>query len=390
MPGKRDYYEVLGVAKSASADEIKRAYRKSAAANHPDRNRGDTAAEERFKEAAEAYDVLSNPEKRQAYDRFGHDAFTRGRGGAGGGAGFQDLNDIFGQFGDIFGDLFGGQMGGGGGRRGGGGPRPTQGDSLKTRLQLDLREAAFGCSKTVEMTRDELCDTCDGSGAKPGTTPARCDFCGGSGQVVQQQGFFRLQRPCHVCKGQGTIIRDRCADCTGTGRQPKRFSLDIKIPAGVDEGMQIVARGQGEPGEHGGPRGDLYCEVQIKKHPLFERDGSDLHCTVPISFSQAALGTEFEIPLLDGKHLLEIPAGTQPGEVLRLRGKGMPHYQTQRKGDLLVEVQVEVPRKLSGRQEELIRGLAEIEHKHVSPHRKSFLEKLKDLFVAGEESEEKK
>ena len=387
MSGKRDYYEVLGVAKSAAADEIKRAYRKSAAANHPDRNPGDSAAEERFKEASEAYDVLSNPDKRAAYDRFGHDAFTRGGRGGGGGAGFQDLNDIFGQFGDIFGDLFGGQ--GGGGRRGGGGPRPTQGDSLKTRLQLELREAAFGCSKTVEMTRDELCDTCDGSGAKAGTSPVRCDLCGGSGQIVQQQGFFRLQRPCHACKGLGKIIRERCPSCTGSGRQPKNFSVEIKIPAGVDEGMQVVARGEGEPGDHGGPRGDLYCEIQIKKHPLFERDGSDLHCAVPISFSQAALGTEFEIPLLDGKHTLEIPAGIQPGEVIKLRGKGMPHYQTQRKGDLLVEVQVEVPRKLSARQRELIRELAEIEHKNVSPHQKSFFEKLKELFVADEKPEEK-
>ncbi|MCY2967318.1 MAG: molecular chaperone DnaJ, partial [Planctomycetota bacterium] len=361
MPAKRDYYEVLGVAKSASADEIKRAYRKAAAAHHPDRNPGDAEAVDRFKEAAEAYDVLSNDDKRQLYDRLGHEAFSRGGGGRGPTAGFQDLEEIFGAFGGVFEGLFGGAQRGGGGR---GGPRASKGDSLRCRIQLELKEAAFGCSKTVEVDRDELCEDCKGSGAKAGSSPVKCDYCGGRGQVIQQQAFFRIQTTCPACKGAGEVVREKCGSCSGSGRKSKRARLDVRVPAGVEDGMQLCLRGEGDPGDRGGPRGDLYCELHIKPHPLFERDGSNLHCTVPISFTQAALGTSFEIPLLDGKHLLEIPPGTQPGDVLKIARQGMPHYQTQRKGDVLVEVQVEIPRKLGPRQEELIRELAELEHKN--------------------------
>lgn len=386
MPEKRDYYEVLGVTKGATADEIKRAYRKAAAANHPDRNPGDQTAVDRFKEAAEAYDVLSSDDKRQLYDRMGHEAFARGGGGRGPTAGFNDLEEIFGAFGGMFGDIFGG------GRSSGGrsGPRPTQGDSLRINLSLELKDIAFGVTKPLEFTRDELCETCDGSGAKAGTSPVKCDYCGGRGQVVQQQAFFRIQTPCPTCRGSGQSIKEKCTSCRGSGRQPKRVNLDVRVPAGVEDGMILRLRGEGEPGEHGGPRGDIECVLQVKDHPLFERDGSDLHCTVPISFPAAVLGTTFDIPLLEGQHSLEVPPGTQPGDTLRIRAKGLPHFQTQRKGDLLVTVQVEVPKKLTDRQEQLIRELADIDHLNVNTRHKSWLEKIKDLFVASDPPEEQK
>lgn len=378
MAAKRDYYEVLGVGKKAAPEEIKRAYRKAAAANHPDRNPGDESAVERFKEAAEAFDVLGDEHKRELYDRYGHDAFARAGGRQ---PGFNDVNDIFGAFGEMFEGLFGGSMGGRGGGR-----RPTRGESLRTAIELDLREAAFGCTRNVEIEREELCPTCDGSGAKPGSTPETCSYCGGRGQVVQAQGFFRIQTTCPACRGAGEVIRDKCPKCSGSGREAKTVRLEVKVPAGVDNGMQLCLRGEGDPGNFGGPRGDLYCDIHVAEHPLFERRGHDLVCTVPVSFSQAALGTELDIPLLDGKHRLPIPAGTQPGEVIRLRGKGMPDPHSRRKGDLLVQVHIEVPRKLTPRLEELLRELAGLEEKNVSAHQKSFLEKLKDYFGAeGEE-----
>lgn len=377
MATKRDYYEVLGVEKKAAADEIKRAYRKAAAANHPDRNPGDDAAVERFKEAAEAFDVLGDTQKRELYDRYGHDAFARG----GRQPGFNDINDIFGAFGDMFEGLFGGQTGRGAGRR------PTRGESLRCAIELELREAAFGCTRTVEIERAELCPTCDGSGAKPGSSPETCGYCGGRGQVVQAQGFFRIQTTCPACRGAGQVIRDKCSQCAGSGREQKTVRLEVKVPAGVDNGMQLCLRGEGDPGDFGGPRGDLYCDIHVAEHPLFERRGQDLVCTVPVSFSQAALGTELDIPLLDGKHRLPIPAGTQPDEIIRLRGKGMPDPHSRRKGDLLVQVHIEVPRKLNPRMEELLRELAELEEKNVSSHQKSFLEKLKDYFGASEDGE---
>ncbi|MFN0051689.1 MAG: molecular chaperone DnaJ [Planctomycetales bacterium] len=372
MAAQRDYYEVLGVARESTTEEIKRAYRKTAAANHPDRNPGDDEALERFKEAAEAFDVLGDPEKKAAYDRYGHEAYV-----ASGSRrhGFNDVNDIFSAFGDLFEGFFGGVSGGGRGASRG----PARGASLRCRIDLSLREAALGCTKMVEIERAELCSTCDGSGAKPGSRPDRCSYCAGRGQVVQAQGFFRIQTTCPACRGAGQVVRDKCPACAGAGREARRASLEVKVPGGVDNGMQLCLRGEGEPGNGGGPRGDLYCDVHVAAHELFERQGTNLACRVPISFSQAALGTEFDIPLLEGKHTLTIPPGTQPGEVIRLRGRGVPDPHTGRKGDLLVEVHVEVPRKVSGRLEELLRELADIEQKNVGTHHKSFLEKIKDL-----------
>src|SRR6516225_7112844 len=376
MATKRDYYEILGVARDAAPEEIKRAYRKAAAANHPDRNPGDQAAVERFKEAAEAFDVLGDTQKRALYDRYGHDAFARAGGRQ---PGFNDVGDIFSAFGDLFEGFFGPQVGRSGGRR------PTRGESLRCAIELELREAAFGCTRAVEIQRAELCSTCDGSGAKPGSSAEKCSYCAGRGQVVQAQGFFRIQTTCPACRGAGEIIRDKCPKCAGSGREEKAVKLDVKVPAGVDNGMQLCLRGEGEPGDHGGPRGDLYCDIHVAEHSLFARQGHDLICTIPITYSQAALGTAFDVPLLDGKHRLQIPAGTQPGDVIRLRGKGMPDPHSRRIGDLLVQIQLEVPKKLNPRQEELLRELADLEEKDVSPHQKSFLAKLKDYFASSEE-----
>src|SRR5579872_5524067 len=375
MATQKDYYEILGVAKGAAPEDIKRAYRKAAATNHPDRNPGDEAAIERFKEAAEAFDVLGDAQKRALYDRYGHEAFARSGGRQ---PGFNDVNDVFSAFGDLFEGFFGNSTARGG-------RRASRGESLRCGIELDLREAAFGVTRTVEIERDELCSTCDGSGAKPGSSAERCSYCAGRGQIVQAQGFFRIQTTCPGCRGAGEVIRDKCPKCSGSGREEKVVHLEVKVPPGVDNGMQLCLRGEGEPGDRGGPRGDLYCEIHVAEHPLFARQGHDLVCTVPISFAQASLGTGFDIPLLDGKQRLEIPAGTQPGEVIRLRGKGMPDPHSRRKGDLLVQIQLEVPKKLTQRHEELLRELAELDKKHVSAHQKSFLEKLKDYFASSGE-----
>jgi len=380
MTTKRDYYEILGVEKSASVEQIKKSYRKLALANHPDRNPGDEQAVERFKEASEAFEVLSSEEKRARYDRFGH-AGVSGANGRGGG--FHDVEDIF----DAFGDLFEG-FGGFGGRRQRGGRRGRRGESLAASVTIDLHEAARGCTRTIEIDRRELCDTCDGSGAKPGTTPATCDYCGGQGQVVQSHGFFRVQTTCPSCQGAGTVIRERCGNCNGSGRQMKTSSLEVKIPAGIDNGMQLCLRGEGEPGLHGGGRGDLYLDIKVKPHPLFKRDGRNLLCKMPLTYSQAALGTKLDVPVLEGRHTLQIQPGTQPGHIIRLPGKGMPDPHGRTPGDLLVEIQLEVPAKLSEREEELLRELAELEHKAVSPHRKSFFEQLKDYFTSHSEAED--
>ena len=339
MATKRDYYEVLGVSRDAGGDEIKKAYKKLALKYHPDRNQGDEEAVEKFKEAAEAYEVLGNDEKRARYNRFGHQG-VQGAAGRGGGGGFNDINDIF----DVFGDLFDG-FGMGGGRRRGGGRRPTQGDSLKTRLEIDLLEAAKGCEKTVEIRRKETCNTCDGSGAKPGSSADSCDYCGGHGQVVQSQGFFRVQTNCPACKGEGKIIRDKCSDCSGAGKVAESVKLDVRVPAGVDTGMTLRLSDEGEAGSLGGPRGDLYVEISVREHPLFHRDGPDLICEVPISYTQAVLGAEIEIPCLEGKTQHYIYPGTQPGEVIRIRGGGMPDPRGGRAGDLQLHVILEVPQK---------------------------------------------
>jgi molecular chaperone DnaJ len=381
MPQKRDYYEVLGVDTDASAVAIKSSYKTIALKNHPDRNPDDEAAVERFKEAAEAFEVLSNPDKRARYDRFGH-AGLQGGGGRGHQPGFSDVGDIFSMFGDIF-EGFG--LGGGLGGRQRGGPRARRGNHLQTGLSIDLPDAAAGCTRTIEISRQETCSTCSGSGARPGSTPDACDYCGGHGRVLQSQGIFSLQATCPACRGEGQIIRDKCDGCRGAGRMPSSVTLDVKIPAGIDSGMRLCLRGEGESGSQGGGRGDLYVEIDVLQHPLFQREGPHLICQVPITFSQAALGSEIEIPVLEGRHSLEVPAGTQPGHVFRIRGGGMPDPRGGRAGDLMVEVQVEVPRKLGDEQEELIRQLAEIEQINVSPHRTSFLDKLKDWFSSEDD-----
>jgi molecular chaperone DnaJ len=372
MASKRDYYEVLGVAKDASPDQIKKAYKKAAIANHPDRNPGDDGAVVRFKEAAEAFDVLGDDHKRARYDRFGH-AGVSGNGGPQ----FSDISDIFETFGDLFGDGIFGE-----GRRG---TRVQRGGHLRSSITIDLLEAAQGCTRTLELRRHISCGTCHGTGAKPGTKPLTCDYCGGRGRVVHSQGFFRVQTTCPGCHGSGHVIRERCADCSGSGLQQRSVRLDVKVPSGVDNGMQLCLRGEGEGAPGGGPSGDLYVDIQVKPHPFFERHERNLSCKVPVSFTQATLGTEIEIPLLDGRRRLTIPQGTQPGDMLKLNGLGMPDPHGGRRGDLYVEVQVEVPKHLSEGQERVLRELAELEKVEVTPHRKSFFDKLKDYFAPADE-----
>jgi molecular chaperone DnaJ len=376
MVTKRDYYEVLGVAKSASDDDIKRAYRKLAGKFHPDRNPGDEAAIASFKEASEAFDVLSNPDKRARYDRFGH----AGVDGMAGGQGFQDVSDIFEAFGDMFGDIFGGQ-------RRGGGQRGRKGNSLQTSLTIELLDAAVGCTRELEIDKHVSCVNCNGSGAKPGTSPIKCDYCDGRGQVVQSQGFFRVQTTCPSCRGRGTIVKEKCPECRGQRVVSRSNKLEVKVPAGVDNGMQLCLRGEGEAGDGGGPPGDLFVDIRVKSHPLFQRDGRNLMCEVPITYSQAALGTSLDIPTLTGKHHITVPAGTQSGESFRLKSLGMPDPHGGMRGDLLVQFHVEVPRKLNKKQEELLRQMAELDEKHVSPHRKSFFDSLKSFFSADEQAE---
>lgn len=380
MPTQRDYYEILGVSRDASADDIKKAYKKLALKYHPDRNKDNPEAIDKFKEAAEAYDILSNEEKKARYDRFGHAGVQGGPGG--GGAGFGDINDIF----DVFGDLFEG-FGLGGGRRrggGGGGPRVTQGDSLKTRVTIDLLEAARGCSRTIEIHRHELCGKCSGSGAKAGTKPVKCDYCGGRGQIVQSQGFFRMQTVCPVCRGDGQVVKEKCSDCRGQGRIAEPVKIDVRVPAGVDTGNTLRVGGEGEPGLNGGPRGDLYVEVQVREHPLFQREGNNLICDVPLTYTQAVLGADIEVPCLEGKRQHHVYPGTQPGEIIRIRGAGMPDVRSTARGDLLLRVILEVPKKVNGEQEELLRKLAVLEHANVSQHRSSFIDRLKEWFVPPE------
>lgn len=382
MPTQRDFYEVLGVEKSASADEIKKAYKKLALKNHPDRNPGDEEAIERFKEAAAAYEVLSDDDKRARYDRFGHAGVNGG--GFGGGAGHGDVQDIFEAFSDIFSGFgFSGGTGRRGGRRGG----PARGADVRVAVTLDFRSAALGCEREVSINRKKSCTRCSGSGCEPGTSPTQCDYCGGQGQVVQAQGFFRVQTTCPACRGAGHIIRHKCNTCYGSGREDHRVTLNVKIPAGVDSGVQLCLQGEGEAGPNNGPNGDLYVDITVKDHPVFRREGMHLLCRVPITYTQAALGTKIEIPLLEGRDELDIPAGTPPGEVFRLRGKGIPDPRDPRgrKGDLHVEIELIVPKKLSEEHEGLLRKLAEVEKTQVTPHQKTWYEKLKDLFKSDAE-----
>lgn len=372
MASKRDYYEVLGVSREAGEKEIADAYRKLALQYHPDRNPGDEEAVVRFKEAAEAFEILSDSQKRPRYDRYGHAGVDAP--GAGGAPHFRDVNEIFEAFGDVFGDgLFGGLFG----QRG----RARRGQHVQTRVSLDLLEAARGVKKTLEFERHEKCNTCGATGVRPGSMPESCSMCGGRGQVVQAAGMFRVQTNCPRCSGAGSIVRDPCPGCNGQGFRLERVQREVRIPAGVDNETRLRLEGEGEPSPSGGPRGDCYVFLEVRPHELFERQGEHLLCRVPITFTQAALGATLEVPTLDGRHELAIPAGTQPGQRFRLRGKGMPSPRNRGKGDLVVEMHLEVPKKLTEREEELLRELAEIQHRDVSPHRKSFFEKLKDYFV---------
>ena len=374
MAAKRDFYEVLGVRKDAGVDDIKKAYRQMALKNHPDRNPGDAEAEKRFKEAAEAYEILSDQGKRQRYDRYGH-------AGVEGAAhhDFRNADDIMSAFGDIFGgggifgDLFNQR------KRG-----PRAGQDLLMKLEIELLEAARGTTKVVDVNRQEPCGECKGSGAKPGTVATTCNYCGGQGQVVQSRGFFQVATTCPACGGDGVRINDPCNACKGQGRQPTVAHIKIDVPPGVETGMWLQLRNQGEAGDPGAPRGNLRVQIQVRKHPFFERVRNDLVCQVPISFSQAALGGEVQVPTLDGPDRLMVPKGTQSGDVLKLKGRGMPDINGRGRGDEMIEVHVETPRHLTARQEELIRELAEIEHRDVSPRRKSFFDKLKDYFTEDE------
>ena len=342
---KRDYYEVLGVSKSASADEIKKSYRRLAMKYHPDRNKDDDAAsEKKFKEAKEAYEVLKDSEKKATYDQFGHEGLQRGAGGAGGFGGAEGFSDIFG---DVFGDIFGG------GRRGGG-PQVFRGADLGYELKLDLENAVAGDTVEIDVPTQVGCGTCSGSGAKKGSAPETCSTCGGAGQVRMQQGFFSVQQTCPACKGAGTTISNPCDECHGRGRVRKTRTLSVKVPAGVDDGDRIRLSGEGEAGRNGGPAGDLYVELRVSKHKIFERDGANLACEVPISFASATLGGEVELPTLNGNVSLKIPAGTQSGKVFRLRGKGVTTVRDPRQGDLFATVSVETPINLTAEQQELL------------------------------------
>lgn len=369
---KRDYYEVLGVDRKANDRDISRAYRKLAVKYHPDSNPGDDQATSMFKEASEAYEVLNDAEKRQVYDKYGHAGIEQG----GGGAGFSDVEDIFDAFGDMFGGAFGDMFTGGRqGRR-----RPRKGSRIDVELQLDLEEAARGISKTIQFERAEKCASCKGSGSSPGSQTQTCQRCAGRGQVVQSAGILRVQTTCQSCAGTGELITDPCKNCSGQCFVGNVVKLDVQIPPGVDEGMQVRLTGEGQPSPDGGPPGDCFCFITMRKHPLFERNGSDLHVQVPISFTQAALGATVEIPTLAGPDQLIVPPGTQSGEVFRMAKKGMPDPRSGRVGSLLVRVFVEVPKTLSKIQEELLRTLAAEEDSNVSPHRESFKDKLGKFF----------
>lgn len=367
---KRDYYEVLGVARSASGDDIKKAYRRLAMKYHPDRNKDDANAEQMFKEAKEAYEVLSNDEKRATYDQFGHDGLKGGAGGAGfGPEGFSDI------FGDVFGDIFGG------GRRSR--SQVFRGADLGYELRLDLERAVAGDSVTIEVPTQIGCEECGGSGARKGTSPSQCQTCGGAGQVRVQQGFFSIQQTCPACKGQGTVIEDPCPPCHGRGRISKTRKLSVKVPPGVDDGDRIRLTGEGEAGRNGGPPGDLYVEIRVEPHKIFERDGGDLSCEVPISIATAALGGDVELPTLDGHVSLKIPAGTQSGKVFRLRGKGVITVRDPHKGDLFVRASVETPVNLTDEQAELLRqfdaSVTKGGEKH-SPRAGGWLDTVKRFF----------
>ncbi|WP_224363758.1 molecular chaperone DnaJ [Hyalangium versicolor] len=368
---KRDYYEILGVQKNVSPQELKSAFRKVALQYHPDRNPGNQEAEEKFKEASEAYEVLSDPERRARYDRFGH-AAAGGQGFEGFG-GFQgvNINDIFG---DIFGEIFGG------GRARGGRGGPGRGADLRYNLEISFEEAAFGCRPKVPIPRPKKCETCSGSGSKSGLPPKPCATCGGVGEVRFTQGFFAVSRTCTDCNGTGAVIPDPCSKCRGSGKTPSEEVIEVSIPAGVDNGTRVRLAGMGEPGDRGGTPGDLYVTVIVREHPLFQREDYEVFCEVPISFTQAALGAKIDVPTLDGKVKMTIPSGTQSGKVFRLKAKGVPHLHSQQRGDQHVRVIIETPTELSAKQRELLEKFAEASGEESHPQAKSFFDKVKELF----------
>lgn len=375
---KRDCYEVLGVTKTATLEDIKKAYRKKALQFHPDRNPGSKEAEDKFKEATEAYSILSNPETRQKYDQFGHGAFEQNagfRGFEGFSGDFSGFEDIFGDsfFGDVFGSFFGAQ----GGKR----SRGRSGRDLMYELEISFEEAAFGAEKEIRIGRRVLCDTCEGSGAQKGSKAEQCTQCRGSGQVRIQQGFFTISRTCTVCGGTGHIIKNPCQVCSGSGLKVVESRINVKIPAGIDHGQRLKLRGEGEAGTAGGTSGDLYVQVSVRKHPLFERHEQDIICEIPVSFTTAALGDEIDVPTLEGQVKMKIPAGTPSGKIFRLRGKGVPVLGSNQKGDQHVRVFVDVPKKLSAEKRALLDELKKLEAKEPSSEMKGFFDKVKNMFA---------
>ena len=365
---QRDYYEILGVPPSASTDDIKKAYRRLAMKYHPDQNQGDKVAEEQFKAVNEAYEVLSDPDRRGRYDRFGHVGVGRGPAG-GGGAPQVDFTNVSDLFEGIFEGIFGVSP-----------RRPSAGRDLRYDMEISFEEAAFGCEKVIEIPRPMPCDPCRGTGAKTGTQPDKCDACRGRGEVRFQQGFFTMARPCRACGGTGQVVRNPCLECQGKGRQIRKEELEVSIPAGVEPGSIRTVKGAGELPRVGSVPGDLHIYLSVKKHELFTREGSDVHCTIPVSFVQAAVGSMIDVPTLEGKVKMRLPEGTQPGRVFRLRGKGIPQLGGSGRGDQIVTIQLEVPDKLTERQRELLEQFAAETGEEVHPQRRTFLDKLKLIF----------
>ncbi len=377
MSGKRDYYDILGVQKGTSKDEIKKAYRKIAMQHHPDRNPDNKESEAIFKEASVAADVLLNDEKRTKYDQFGHAGVDGSSGGFGGGQGFSDFGDL----GDIFGDLFGDILGGG--RRSSGGRRRSYGKpgaDLQTTMNISFKEATFGIEKELKIQRKVVCTACSGSGSADGAGPSTCDGCNGYGEVRRQQGFFTMASPCPKCRGTGQIITNPCKKCNGDGRVSKQVTLEVKVPAGIDDGQRLKLAGEGDSGVKGGQSGDLYVIIAVDDHEFFKREEYDVMCTVPISFSQAALGATIEVPTLSGKVEMKIPSGTQSGKKMRLKGKGINKLTGYGIGDQVIDIQVETPTKLCSEQERLFRELEEYSNKSCNPMSVGFLDKVKNLF----------
>jgi molecular chaperone DnaJ len=374
---KRDYYDVLGVSKTASEGEIKSAYKKKALEYHPDRNPDNPEAEEKFKEAAEAFDVLKDSEKRARYDQMGHAAFQ-----GGGGPGFGSFEDIFSAFGDIFGDLFG--FGGGRGQRRG----PGAGQSMRLVLEVDLEETAEEIRRTIDLKRRTVCSLCNGNRAEPGTQADSCGTCGGRGIVAQRTGILMMQTDCPTCRGEGTVIQTPCTECRGQGLVEGQTELDLTLPAGLEDQTRVRISGEGEPSLQGGPPGDLFVDIVVRPHPIFVRHGDHLVMDLPITYAQAALGAEVEVPTLTGRETIHIPKGTQPGEIVTIRRGGFPAQYGRARGDQVVRIQIHVPKKLTERQEELLRELGEIDQVAIDAPRKSFFDTLKNLFTTRENDHE--